>query len=80
MNTLKVKELEFEGGDSKDSWKVYSYTSDYLSYENCSRQYMAFRKYGFAASRSQTLVFGSLVHQTIEDIHRLIIQNRKAGV
>jgi DNA helicase-2/ATP-dependent DNA helicase PcrA len=56
--------------------KSYSYTSDYLLYERCARQYMWLRKYEFAGSRSQTMLFGSLVHQTIEDLHHLLIEER----
>lgn len=63
--------------ESEDLGKSYSYTADYLNYERCPRQYMVFRKYGFVASRSQTMMFGSLVHQTIEDLHHLLINERK---
>jgi len=56
--------------------KSYSYTSDYLMYKKCPRQYMIFRKYGFVPSRSQTMFFGSLVHRTIEDLHHELIQRR----
>ncbi|RMD68798.1 MAG: ATP-dependent helicase [Cyanobacteria bacterium J149] len=52
--------------------KNYSYTSDYLLYQRCPRQYMIFRKYGFISSRSQTMFFGSVVHKTIEDLHYLL--------
>jgi DNA helicase-2/ATP-dependent DNA helicase PcrA len=38
---------------------------------------MIFRKYGFVASRSQVQFFGSLVHQTIEDLHHLFIAQRE---
>lgn len=54
---------------------VYSYTSDFLPYEQCPRNYMVFHKYGFVPSRSQTMFFGSLVHQTIEDL----INHLRAG-
>lgn len=57
--------------------KSYSYTGDYLSYIQCPRQYMIYRKYGFVASRSQTMMFGSLIHQTIEDLHTTLINERK---
>lgn len=53
--------------------KVYSYTADYLLYLRCPRSYMVFKKYGFVPSRSQTMLFGSLVHKTIEDLHNKII-------
>ena len=57
--------------------KPYSYTADYLLYTRCPRQYMIFRKYGLAGSRTQTMVFGSLVHSTIEDLHHELINRRE---
>lgn len=56
--------------------KTYSYTGDFLLYKRCPLQYMTFRKYGFVPSRSQTMFFGSLVHQTIEDLHQHLIAAR----
>lgn len=72
INTLPSAAFEKE-----DLGKAYSYTADYLNYAKCPRQYMIMRKYGFVASRSQTMMFGSLVHQTIEDLHHLLINERK---
>ncbi len=71
MNSLpKYKEEE------EDIGKSYSYTSDYLMYDRCPRQYMLIKKHGFVESRSQTMIFGSLVHQTIEDLHHLVLNQR----
>jgi len=58
--------------------KSYSYTADFLLYRKCPRQYMLFRKYGFVPSRSSTMFFGSLVHQTLEDLHQHLIADRSA--
>ena len=49
---------------------VYAFTSDILLYENCPLQYMAYRYLGFAPHRQAATMFGSLVHQTIEDVHK----------
>jgi len=62
--------------ETEDFGKGYSYTADYLAYQRCPRQYMIFRKYGFETSRSQNMFFGNLVHQTIEDLHRYLINER----
>ncbi len=62
--------------DNSELPRNYSYTSDYLLYQRCPRQYMIFRKYGFVASRSQTMFFGSVVHKTIEDLHHLLMGER----
>ncbi len=58
--------------------RCFSYTSDYLAYQRCPRQYMLFERYGFAPSRTQTMFFGSLVHATLEDLHHRMIADRKA--
>ena len=53
--------------------KSYSFTGDLKIYETCPRQYQFFREYDFTPSRSAVIFFGLLVHQTIEDIHRIVI-------
>jgi DNA helicase-2/ATP-dependent DNA helicase PcrA len=65
--------------DSSDAVRRFSYTGDYLAYQRCPRHYMLFERYGFAASRTQTMFFGSLVHATIEDLHHRMIARRSAG-
>jgi DNA helicase II / ATP-dependent DNA helicase PcrA len=62
--------------ESDDLARNYSYTGDYLGYQKCPRQYMVFRRYGFVPSRTQTMMFGSLVHQTLEDLHQYLIAQR----
>jgi DNA helicase-2/ATP-dependent DNA helicase PcrA len=71
-----VNSVPRETSEEKELSKNYSYTSDYLHYQRCPRQYMIFRKYGFVPSRSQTMFFGSLVHQTLEDLHQYLIAER----
>lgn len=53
--------------------KSYSFTGDLKIYETCPRQYQFFRDYNFTPSRSALIFFGLLVHQTIEDIHRVVL-------
>jgi len=56
--------------------KQYSFTADYLRYQTCPRQYMLFRKYDFAPSRTPYQMFGSLVHRSIDEIHNRMIALR----
>lgn len=79
ISSVDLKDLPEGEIEKDDLGKNYSYTGDYLSYKQCPRKYMIFRKYGFVPSRSQTMFFGNLVHQTIEDLHHLLISNRKKG-
>src|SRR5260370_38750046 len=56
--------------------KSYSFTGDLKIYETCPRQYQFFREYDFTPSRSAVIFFGLLVHQTIEEIHRIAIDGK----
>lgn len=56
--------------------KTYSFTGDLKVYETCPRQYEYFRYYDFTPSRSAVIFFGLLVHQTIEDVHRWVLDGR----
>lgn len=71
LNTLPVATIE-----SHNLARTYSYTGDYLNYQKCPRQYMIFHHYGFVPSRTQTMLFGNLVHQTLEDLHQYLISQR----
>jgi len=56
--------------------KTFSFTNHLKVYETCPRQYQFFREYEFAPSRSAEMFFGALVHQTIEDIHRWVLEGQ----
>ena len=53
--------------------RFFSFTGDLKLYETCPRQYQFFREYDFTPSRSATIFFGLLVHQTIEEVHRIVL-------
>lgn len=77
MSTFETSKLEIHKAKDSSLSKPYSYTADYLAYDRCPRQYMIYRKYKFVPSRSQTMFFGSLVHNTIEDLHQFLISKRE---
>jgi len=56
--------------------RAFSFTGDLKVYETCPRQYQFFREYDFTPSRSATIFFGLLVHQTIEEVHRLVLDGQ----
>lgn len=62
--------------EANDLGGRYSYTGDYLMYRRCPRNYMIYRQYGFVPSRGQTMFFGRLIHETVEDLHNLVISKR----
>ncbi|MXW02724.1 MAG: ATP-dependent helicase [Holophagales bacterium] len=66
----------FESRDRQPVKKSYSFTGDLRIYETCPRQYQFFRDYDFTPSRSAVIFFGLLVHQSIEEIHRVAMDGR----
>jgi DNA helicase-2/ATP-dependent DNA helicase PcrA len=78
INQLNVGSVPRDEIKSDDLPRSYSYTGDYLLYKRCPSQYMIFRKYGFAPARSLTMFFGSLVHETIDDLHQHLLDKRHA--
>jgi DNA helicase-2/ATP-dependent DNA helicase PcrA len=53
--------------------KTLSLTSHINVYETCPRQYQFYKELDFTPSRTGQVLFGTLVHQTIEDIHSAIL-------
>lgn len=53
----------------------YSFTSHILLYENCPLQYKFYKELEFVEVRTGGVIGGSLLHQTIEDIHRAVLRN-----
>jgi DNA helicase-2/ATP-dependent DNA helicase PcrA len=66
----------FEARERMPVKKTYSFTGDLKIYETCPRQYQFFREYDFTPSRSAVIFFGLLVHQTIEEIHRIALDGK----
>lgn len=58
----------------------YSFTSHILLYENCPVQYKFFRELEFTPVRTTAVMFGTLVHQTIEDIHKAVLEGHPENV
>ena len=57
-----------------DLKQQYSFTSHISLFENCARQYKFYRYLDFAPVRQSPMLFGTLVHQTIEDIHKAALR------
>ena len=55
---------------------ILSLTGHINVYRRCTRQYEFFNEDGFAPSFAAQVFFGTVVHQTIEDIHRHVLDGR----
>lgn len=54
-----------------------SFTAQAALYEECPLKYKLSRVYRFAPVRGMALLYGTLVHETIEDIHRAVLSGQK---
>ena len=57
--------------------REYSFTSHLVLFENCAEQYRFFKELEFAPVRKSPILFGTLVHQTIEDIHKTVLREEE---
>ena len=57
--------------------RQYSFTSHIALFETCAEQYRFFRELEFTPVRASAQLFGTLVHQTIEDLHNRLIAQRQ---
>ncbi len=56
---------------------TFSFTSHITVYETCALQYKFYKELEFMPVRENAMVFGTLVHETIEDIHRAAIRSEE---
>lgn len=71
FNPLNYDFKDIKAVNIKDS---YSFTSHITVYETCSLQYKFYKELGFLPVRAGAMIFGTLVHETIEDIHKAAIK------
>lgn len=76
-DNFDLSEFKFQAVKGVNLKETYSFTSHILLYENCSLQYKFYKELGFTPVRIGATIFGTLVHQTIEDIHRTVLRNEK---
>jgi DNA helicase-2/ATP-dependent DNA helicase PcrA len=73
----KISEFEdsnaFENVKSVKYKHVYSFTSHIGLYDGCPTQYKYYKEYGFAQNKMFHTSVGSLVHATLEDVNKCII-------
>ena len=71
------EDLTLETIKDVDLKSEYSFTSHITVFEDCARQYKFYHDLGFAPIRRSPILFGTLVHQTIEDIHKAVLRGEE---
>ena len=74
---VDLSQLTFEQVKEINLKREYSFTSHITLFENCAEQYRFFKELEFAAIRVSPMLFGTLVHQTIEDIHKAVLRGEE---
>ncbi|MBD2169251.1 ATP-dependent helicase [Calothrix membranacea FACHB-236] len=74
---FKPEALPLEKVKDVNLKREYSFTSHLTLYENCAEQYRFFKELEFAPSETNSILFGTVVHQTIEDIHKTVIRGEE---
>ena len=59
---------------------TYSFTSHITVYETCALQYKFYKELDFMPVRTNAMLFGTLVHETIEDIHRAALRHEEQTI
>lgn len=70
--------LSYEAVKQINLKREYSFTSHITVFENCAEQYRFFKELEFAPIRESPMLFGTLVHQTIEDIHKTVLRGEES--
>lgn len=74
---VDLSALAFEAVKQINLKREYSFTSHITVFENCPEQYRFFKDLEFAPIRESPMLFGTLVHQTIEDIHKSVLRGEE---
>ncbi len=77
IEKIDLSEFEFKGVKDVNLKDTFSFTSHITVYETCSLQYKFYKELKFEPVRVNALLFGMVVHQTIEDIHRVALRNEE---
>ena len=72
---FNINDFEFHEVKDVNIKNAYSFTSHISVYETCSLQYKFYKELDFTPVRAGAMLFGRLVHETIEDVHRAALRN-----
>lgn len=75
-----VREFDFALVKDVNLKETYSFTSHIAVYEECALQYKLFKELGFTPMRVGATIFGTIIHETIEDIHRAALRHEESSI
>lgn len=69
--------LSFETVKDVNLKNEYAFTSHITLFETCAEQYRFFKDLEFQPIKASPMLFGTLVHETLEDIHNAALRNEE---
>jgi len=78
--SFNISEFNFHKVKDVNIKEQFSFTSHISVYETCGLQYKFYKELEFSPVRVNSMLFGILVHETIEDIHRAALRNEIAEI
>lgn len=75
-----IREFNFKSVKAVNVKSTYSFTSHITVYETCALQYKFYRELEFMPVRANAMLFGTLVHETIEDVHRAALRHEEQTI
>src|SRR5690606_31305291 len=78
--TRGLYDLELEKIKDVNLKKEYSFTSHINIFETFALHFKFFKEFEFATVRQGATIFGTVVHQTIEDIHKAAIRGEESKI
>lgn len=77
---FQLSEFSFKPVKAVNLKQAFSFTSHISVYETCALQYKFYKELGFMPIKANAMLFGTLVHETIEDIHRAVLRHEENEV
>lgn len=77
---FNLQEFDFKPIKDVNIKNTYSFTSNITVYETCARQYKFYKELEFMPVRASAMLFGTLVHETIEDIHKAALRHEEETI
>ena len=75
-----IKEFDFHEVKPVNIKNTFSFTSHISVYETCPLQYKFYKELEFMPVRASAMVFGRLIHETIEDIHKCALRKEYENI
>ena len=73
----EINQLTFDTVKDVNIKREYAFTSHITLFETCAEQYRFFKDLEFRPIKASPMLFGTLVHETLEDIHKAALRNEE---